>query len=746
MHKFKSTKKFVSLVLAVMMVLSCVAVGVSAASTVKVAFTNNKGWNQVGVYAWDTNGNALLGDWPGTRLTNPTQNDFGEDVYVAEIPSNASNIIFNDNTANGAQTADIDFDGQSKGYYPNTQDGSGHWVCGTWAWTPDDQGQGQGQQGTTVQGTTATVDTTNTKTVYFTNNKGWSDVKAYAWNAQDAALLGEWPGTSATKAYTNDFGEDVYKVTLPAAAVGVVFNGNGGQSNDKQTADITPANNTGYYPTQQNGEGKWEVGSWPVVDNDETTVPGTTVPGPSVTTPVGTKTVYFTNNKGWSDVKAYAWNAQDAALLGEWPGTSATKAYTNDFGEDVYKVTLPAAAVGVVFNGNGGQSNDKQTADITPANNTGYYPTQQNGEGKWEVGSWPVVVETTAQTTTVEESSVQTTTVEETTVQETTVEETTAPGPIELPTDVPAEAIYVANFKPNSYSISLKDSIAINFRVNAATVLGYTNPYLVVTMNGQETVINDYETLSDGTLVFAFDKVYPQTVIDDATAVLHGFKGDQEYYGDNYTRSVLQYCVNNQTKVGNPNSLKGLLVNLLQYAGEAQKYMHYKENTLASDPANINSTAKRYAKQTLTSEDLTSVKNFNAEPLAGTPTSEFTAATLVLGNTVGIKVTFKATDLTNKAIRVDFNGATTYFSGEDLVQGSEGKATFTYPLYATQFNDTVKFTVCDGTTPISDTMTYSVASYAGKYIEPLNETFGPLLKSMMLYGKQAKTYATEAAA
>ena len=625
MHKFKSTKKFVSLVLAVMMVLSCVAVGVSAASTVKVAFTNNKGWNQVGVYAWDTNGNALLGDWPGTRLTNPTQNDFGEDVYVAEIPSNASNIIFNDNTANGAQTADIDFDGQSKGYYPDTQDGSGHWVCGTWAWTPDDQGQGQGQQGTTVQGTTV-------------------------------------QGTTATVDTTN------------------------------------------------------------------------------------TKTVYFTNNKGWSDVKAYAWNAQDAALLGEWPGTSATKAYTNDFGEDVYKVTLPAAAVGVVFNGNGGQSNDKQTADITPANNTGYYPTQQNGEGKWEVGSWPVVVETTAQTTTVEESSVQTTTVEETTVQETTVEETTAPGPIELPTDVPAEAIYVANFKPNSYSISLKDSIAINFRVNAATVLGYTNPYLVVTMNGQETVINDYETLSDGTLVFAFDKVYPQTVIDDATAVLHGFKGDQEYYGDDYTRSVLQYCVNNQTKVGNPNSLKGLLVNLLQYAGEAQKYMHYKENTLASATENINSTAKRYAKQTLTSEDLTSVKNFNAEALAGTPTSEFTAATLVLGNTVGIKVTFKATDLTNKAIRVDFNGATNYFSGEDLVQGSEGKATFTYPLFATQFNDTVKFTVCDGTTPISDTMTYSVASYAGKYIEPLNETFGSLLKSMMLYGKQAKTYATEAAA
>ncbi len=379
---------------------------------------------------------------------------------------------------------------------------------------------------------------------------------------------------------------------------------------------------------------------------------------------------------------------------------------------------------------NGGQSNDKQTADITPADNTGYYPTQQNGEGKWEVGSWPVVVETTAQTTTVEESSVQTTTVEETTVQETTVQETTVPA---------KEPIYAENLKPNSYSISLKDSIAINFKVKPETLLGYTDPYLVVTMEGQETVINDYETQADGTIVFSFDKVYPQTVIDDATAVLHAFQGDQEYYGQNYTKSVLNYCVTNQTKVGNPNTLKGLLVNLLKYAGEAQKLTGYKTDNLASDSQYIDRTANRYAKSILT--DMVDVKDYHASACPGTVKSEFTAGSLVLGNTVDLKVTFTANDLSDKSVRVDFNGDTKYFSGSDIISTGNGKAYVQYPVYANQFHDTVYFTVCEGAdhTPISDTMTYSAASYAGKYIN--HETFGPILTAMMLYGQAAETFA-----
>ena len=258
-------------------------------------------------------------------------------------------------------------------------------------------------------------------------------------------------------------------------------------------------------------------------------------------------------------------------------------------------------------------------------------------------------------------------------------------------------------------------------------------------MEGQETVINDYETQADGTIVFSFDKVYPQTVIDDATAVLHAFQGDQEYYGQNYTKSVLNYCVTNQTKVGNPNTLKGLLVNLLKYAGEAQKLTGYKTDNLASDSQYIDRTANRYAKSILT--DMVDVKDYHASACPGTVKSEFTAGSLVLGNTVDLKVTFTANDLSDKSVRVDFNGDTKYFSGSDLISTGNGKAYVQYPVYANQFHDTVYFTVCEGAdhTPISDTMTYSAASYAGKYID--NATFGPILTAMMLYGQAAETFA-----
>ncbi|MEE0675433.1 MAG: starch-binding protein, partial [Ruminococcus sp.] len=229
------------------------------------------------------------------------------------------------------------------------------------------------------------------------------------------------------------------------------------------------------------------------------------------------KTIYFTNDKNWN-VTAYAWDSANNALLGTWPGTAMTFDYKNTFNQDVFKIFVPAGAVGVVFSNNGGA----QTVDLVPADNTGYYPDSQEALGKWICKTWAPVhdVPTTVEVTTVEETTIEEPTVEESTIEETTVEATTEE------TNAP---IYVDNFSASSYSISLKDSIAINFRVKPETVLGYTDPYLVVTMNNEETVINDYETLADGTLVFQFDKVYPQTVIDDASSVLHGFKGDQEY-------------------------------------------------------------------------------------------------------------------------------------------------------------------------------------------------------------------------
>ena len=1187
MQKSKSTQKFISIFLAVMLVLSTVVIGVNATSNVKVAFTNNKGWSRVYVYAWDSNDNPIMGDWPGTRITDSAQNEMGETVFYTEIPANTAGLVFCEG-ANGQQTVDINFSGQPTGWYMTNKSGN-TWQVATWNYNPDGQ--------------TQTDPPSGSKTVYFTNTLGWSNIKAHAWNSSQTPLLGSWPGTSVTWDSKNCQNQDIYKITLPESAVGLVFSNNGGA----QTVDIVPADNTGYYPQSQNSNGKWNCGSWSPVKQIATTVAPTTVApttvapttvapttvAPTTVAPTtaepttiagGSKTLYFKNTEGWSNAYAYGYDVNYDPVLGDWPGTAMTLAYTDSFGKDVYSITVPESAVGVCFTDNG----DEETVDFVPQDGIGYYPETINSDGRWTLAQWNVsdadvtVAPTTAQPTTdvpeikyyialdsdarevhvrsvdsennyllyYENMTLEQTdyygkkiysivipadavksyisftsdsngglfvtpdlTAKETTYyyvtkywdytdceidtwtpgtapwvnaepttsyverkyyialnpyavdvkvigmnrngliaipfQDMTLEQTDyygkniysvvltefttvvnilfnynsntymtpdltadrteyyyvtellssnecelgtwtpgnipweyeapteppsvvsdgkihfainteaynvkmhakkggstyasfnmtldeenyhgmnvyiydipedadsivftwydagntysseevsvekmtycypaksvgsykwmiggwAPGtapwleaeqsdpatdkkiyiaidsnsskvkivgfdkninavfryigdvltekvflesenyygkkvycvsfpesvtnfslewrssgkyyytsnntpvenniryyydggstgrvsletwtegtapwavynpdvPVEpatevKPTDVsvtgPQDSIYYAGdtFKPSSYSLSLKDNIAINFRVKPEAVEGYTNLCLMVSYNDSAEIINDYTTLSDGTLVFQFDKILPQSVGEAATAVLYGTKDGKNYYGDKYSKSVLDYA--DKYQVSGSSSLKGLLVNLLRYCAEAQKYTGNDVNNLVSD--HIVPEAARYAKNTLDTMD--DVKNYHAEACPNDAVSEFKSATLVLGSSVGIKVTFTAEELSGKSVRVDYNGESKYFDAESLTDEGNGRGSFIYNLYANQMHDTVRFTVCEGTTPISDTMTYSAASYAGKFID--NESVGPLLTQLMLYGQAAEYYST----
>ena len=96
----------------------------------------------------------------------------------------------------------------------------------------------------------------------------------------------------------------------------------------------------------------------------------------------GDITLYFSNNKYWTAVYAHYWGGTTGT---EWPGAAMTYVETNDYGEKIYSVTIPANTTGIVFHNNAGA----QTADIIPsADGTGYYCTDQNAEGKFEVGTY----------------------------------------------------------------------------------------------------------------------------------------------------------------------------------------------------------------------------------------------------------------------------------------------------------------------------------------------------------------------
>ena len=108
-------KSTVSLILAVMMIVSMFTVGIVNASAAEtdvaetgadktwVYFTRPSGWtNEPKIYYW---GGATPATWPGTKMTWVINNNNNTSIWKAEIPADSTKIIFNN--AESPQTEDI---------------------------------------------------------------------------------------------------------------------------------------------------------------------------------------------------------------------------------------------------------------------------------------------------------------------------------------------------------------------------------------------------------------------------------------------------------------------------------------------------------------------------------------------------------------------------------------------------------------------------------------------------------------
>ena len=99
-------------------------------------------------------------------------------------------------------------------------------------------------------------------------------------------------------------------------------------------------------------------------------------------------TVYFTDGKLWDNISAYVWNSETYAKVADWPGTSATYVYTNDFGQNVYSVTIDTSLYNYVIFTNG----SNQTVDIEISLgmecNAVYVADSTDGNGHYNIGWW----------------------------------------------------------------------------------------------------------------------------------------------------------------------------------------------------------------------------------------------------------------------------------------------------------------------------------------------------------------------
>lgn len=91
--------------------------------------------------------------------------------------------------------------------------------------------------------------------------------------------------------------------------------------------------------------------------------------------PGDTVDIYFTNVKKWDKVSAYCTAGHGKEKNASWPGKAMTMDHVNEYGQDVYKYTVPTGKYCFVIFNNGQSSGALQTVDLPlgAVRHQGYY-------------------------------------------------------------------------------------------------------------------------------------------------------------------------------------------------------------------------------------------------------------------------------------------------------------------------------------------------------------------------------------
>ncbi len=310
-------------------------------------------------------------------------------------------------------------------------------------------------------------------------------------------------------------------------------------------------------------------------------------------------------------------------------------------------------------------------------------------------------------------------------------------------------AQYLMSFKVKNYSVSatdianayksmrgirfhganltLKNNIDLGFMVPTnlyASNTGVTFKSISFTSGGQQC--NYTKTTSGGFDIYTIADINPTQLDKQITATMTA----TDYLGNpltvTKTYSVLDYCKN---MIGSSKSTLGtLIVDLVNYGAAAQVYN--------GGAATFNDWLGN--KASWATSDKTYVSHKTISELANA-TVKWRSVGLNLNDTADLRFKIATDSLTGLVARVTFNGKT-----EDYSNFSNASVAGEYYFYfdkinADQMSDTVTITILRNGTPVSDTITYSVESYAAS-TQYDTGNLGSVVRAMMRYGNAAKAY------
>ncbi|WP_297031469.1 M64 family metallopeptidase [uncultured Eubacterium sp.] len=290
----------------------------------------------------------------------------------------------------------------------------------------------------------------------------------------------------------------------------------------------------------------------------------------------------------------------------------------------------------------------------------------------------------------------------------------------------------------NTVSLSLESSITMNFKVLKSSLSSFDEFYMTFECGGKEEKVTDYKE-TDKYYVFSYKGINPQLMNDNVTAVLHAKNKSEEYTSPEKIMSVREYAYTMLDRYsGDEHSkLRTLLVDLLNYGAAAQIYAGYQTDNLVN--SDLTDVQKNWASKDTT--EFKNIRNLNYKTI-NNPSAEWKTCSLVLKNSIMVKVKFSAKDVENKTVEIVLKNTKFTYTKDDFVNNGDGTYyVYCNELFANELSDDLLFTIYENGKPCSNTMLFSVESYA--HLVRDNYKDKPLDKmttAMMLYGNSAKAY------
>ena len=290
----------------------------------------------------------------------------------------------------------------------------------------------------------------------------------------------------------------------------------------------------------------------------------------------------------------------------------------------------------------------------------------------------------------------------------------------------------------NTVSLSLESSITMNFKVLKSSLSSFDEFYMTFKCGGKEEKVTDYKE-TDKYYVFSYKGINPQLMNDNVTAVLHAKNKSEEYTSPEKIMSVREYAYTMLDRYSDDehSKLRTLLVDLLNYGAAAQIYAGYQTDNLVN--SDLTDVQKDWASKDTT--EFKNIRNLNYKTI-NNPTAEWKTCSLVLKNSIMVKVKFSAKDVENKTVEIVLKNAKFTYTKDDFVNNGDGTYyVYCNELFANELSDNLLFTIYENGVPCSNTMLFSVESYARLVRDNYKDKpLDKMTTAMMLYGNSAKAY------